>query len=72
MELFAYQVFFDIDEELVVGQDNIHATYLSSGRTNLVSPLNNFDDIGSAIICAFALVMGDDWQSKAALYIRAG
>ena len=72
MELFAYTVFFDIDEELVVGTENIQEAYVLSGRDYLIDPLNNFNTIGQSIVCVFAVVMGDDWQSKASLYIRAG
>lgn len=72
MELFAYHVFFNIDEELVVGTENIQETYFVTGRDYLIDPLNNFNTIGQSIVCVFAIVMGDDWQSKASFYIRAG
>ena len=46
MELFAYHVFFDFDEELVVGTENIQETYVLTGRDYLIDPLNNFNTIG--------------------------
>ena len=39
MELFAYSVFFDINEELIVGTEKINENYLNSGMTNLISPV---------------------------------
>ena len=72
MELFSYRVFYSEEEELVVGQDNIYETYEDSGTANLISPVRNFDTIGSSMLHTFALFMGDDWYAKTAIYIRAG
>ena len=46
MELFAYSVFFDIDEELVVGTEMIHETFMKGGLESLINPVNNFNTIG--------------------------
>ena len=72
MELFSYKVFYSEEEELVVGQDTIYGTYEESGTKNLISPVRNFDTIGSSMLHTFALFMGDDWYAKTAIYIRAG
>ena len=72
MELFAYSVFADEDEGLVVGQEAIFNNYRESGMTNLISPVRNFNNIGLSMLHAFALFMGDDWFQKIALYTRAG
>lgn len=72
MELFSYRVFYSEEEELIVGTESIYATYEESGTTNLISPVRNFDTIGSAMLHSFALFIGDDWYAKTALYIRAG
>lgn len=45
-ELFAYSIFFDQEEELVVGQENIYDSYQESGMDNLISPVRNFNNIG--------------------------
>ena len=72
MELFSYQVFYSEEEELVVGTETIYDTYEESGTTNLISPVRNFNTIGSSMLHSFALFIGDDWYAKTALYIRAG
>lgn len=61
MELFAYTVFTDEDDGLVIGQEKIYENYRESGKTNLISPVRNFDTFGLAMLHTFALFMGDDW-----------
>ena len=69
MELFAYTLFYNVEEEMIIGQENIYAE-VEKG-TLLIDPVLNFNSIGRAIMCIFALFIGDDWPNKAAEYIRA-
>ena len=41
------------------------------GDVKLFAPLHNFNRIGKALMSVFALIIGDDWPDKVALYVRA-
>lgn len=62
MELFAYQVFYDQNDMLVIDPKEIEKIYQKGEMSKLYSPVRNFDKFSSAILSAFALFVGDDWH----------
>ena len=62
MELFAYQVFYDQNDMLVIDPKEIEEIYQKGEMSKLYSPVRNFDKFSSAILSAFALFVGDDWH----------
>lgn len=60
MELFSYSVVFDIDGNVVFGEDKIKAAF-ESGQ-EMVWPRDNFNNILSSMVTCFIVIVAEDWN----------
>lgn len=69
MELFAFTVYEDTNGELVFGQQNIQDAF---ERGDMITwPRQNFNNIFSALLTVFIVIIAEDWNSYMYLYVRA-
>ena len=69
MELFAFVIFFDADGNPIQGQENIQEAY--ENGTRIFAPRENFNNVFSAMVTIFLVVIGEDWHIIARTFIRA-
>ena len=60
MDLFAMRALIDADDNLVIGEAEIHALYASGDFYTF--PTDNFNHIGRAFNTIFMLIIGEDWN----------
>ena len=65
MELFAHECKFDVKDQLI---QNVTLAY-NNGQT-MVTPRNNFDNISTALITVFIIIIGEDWPNVMYNYVR--
>lgn len=66
MELFAFTVFYDVDGNMIIGEEAIQAAYEDGQR--LIAPRMNFNNIGYSMVTVFTVIMGEDWNIIANMY----
>ena len=71
MELFAYKVVFDENENIIDNPIEAY-TMLEKGEISAIDyPRENFNNIKSALVSVFILIYGEDWNAIMNLYVRA-
>ena len=69
MEIFAYRIVMDENENLVKTDEA--ADLLSSGTIQMIRyPRENFNDIWSSLISVYILIVGEDWNVLMNMYAR--
>ena len=69
MELFAFSVYEDVNGDLVFGKEKIQEAF-EQGDT-LTWPRQNFNNIFSALVTVFIVIVAEDWNNYMYIYVRA-
>ena len=60
MELFAFSVAYNIEGELILGQEKVKETFMAGEE--LIWPRENFNSIFYALVTIFITIAGEDWN----------
>ena len=69
MELFANMALVDGDENLIYGEEKVHALYASDAYYTF--PRDNWNNVGFALTTVFILIIGEDWNWTMYTWVRA-